>query len=387
MMQTVGRKVRALRRSLVILAFASVVAAAARVPADTLPASRPTFQFFQGLGTVEPQRPHPAVARIVAPEADGVSYGSGTLVDATGEYGLVLTNWHVVKDATGEISVIFPEGFKSPAQVVKLDKDWDLAALVVWKPGALPVVISNTAPQLGESLTIAGYGEGQYRSVTGQCTQYLSPERHLPSEIVELSAPARNGDSGGPIFNARGELAGVLFGANRSSTAGSHSGRLNIFLAPLMANARQYGVSADSIAESTFANTEPFSLAAATTNASAPKYSTELTPIARTQNVTTAISAGSTPTMAEFSSPSVQVDERQTQEEEPSAEPLAANATTAPFPPLPETGGKLDGPLFDGRAWLGTTPIEQVKAVLAAVGALMLLARLLPTRKAAEKKA
>jgi hypothetical protein len=45
--------------------------------------------------------------------------------------------------------------------------------------------------------------------------------------------PARNGDSGGPIFNDRGEIAGVLFGSDSSSTMGSYCGRLRQFLAPL----------------------------------------------------------------------------------------------------------------------------------------------------------
>src|SRR5688500_15998564 len=49
------------------------------------------------------QRPHPAVARIVVPEGDGAtSYGSGTLIDARDQFGLVVTNWHVVRDGTGE---------------------------------------------------------------------------------------------------------------------------------------------------------------------------------------------------------------------------------------------------------------------------------------------
>jgi len=37
----------------------------------------------------------PAVARIVVPEKDGISYGSGTLIDARGQFGLVISNWHV----------------------------------------------------------------------------------------------------------------------------------------------------------------------------------------------------------------------------------------------------------------------------------------------------
>jgi hypothetical protein len=51
--------------------------------------------------------------------------------------------------------------------------------------------------------------------------------------MVELSTAARNGDSGGPIFNDRGELAGVLFGSGFGRTTGSYCGRVQWFLASI----------------------------------------------------------------------------------------------------------------------------------------------------------
>ena len=177
-----------------------------------------------------PATPHPSVARITVIEKDGISYGSGTLVDSRGQFGLVVTNWHVIRDAAGHITVEFPDGFKSAAQVAKTDKDWDLAALSISRPNATPVPVSAAAPQPGEPLTIAGYGSGDYRMASGQCTQYLAPGIDLPYEMVELSAEARQGDSGGPIFNQKGELAGVLFGSGPGYTSGSYGGRVLRFL-------------------------------------------------------------------------------------------------------------------------------------------------------------
>ena len=173
---------------------------------------------------------HPAVARIIVPERDGTSYGSGTLVNVREQYGLVVTNWHVVRDATDRIEVVFPDGFRSYGQALKMDKDWDLAALVIWKPNASPVALASSAPKPGDALTIAGYGKGNYRALTGNCTQYLSPTVQLPREMVEVSVAARQGDSGGPIFNNRGELAGVLWGAGSATTLGSYVGRVGGFL-------------------------------------------------------------------------------------------------------------------------------------------------------------
>ncbi len=154
--------------------------------------------------TAAGQTPHPAVVRIEVIEGPATSYGSGTLVDVRDRYGLVVTNWHVVRDATGRIDVIFPDGFRSAARPVKVDADWDLAALVIWRPRAVPVPLAAIAPRPGEFLTIAGYGQGSYRQATGRCTQYLAPRVDFPNEMVELDVEARQGDSGGPIFNGRG---------------------------------------------------------------------------------------------------------------------------------------------------------------------------------------
>ena len=173
---------------------------------------------------------HPAVARIVAPGSGSISYGSGTLVYAEGQFGLVVTNWHVINEATGPISVHFPDGFYSLGTVESVDRDWDLALIAIRKPSAAPVALSDKAPQPGEILTIAGYGSGHYRAASGACTQYVAPGLEFPYEMVEVAVSARQGDSGGPIFNSRGELAGVLFGEGQGRTSGSYCGRVRWFL-------------------------------------------------------------------------------------------------------------------------------------------------------------
>ena len=202
-----------------------IVLLSTTVPATTAP--RSVADMWNGLGS---DRPHPAVVRVVVSEGQTMSLGSGTLVATRGRHGLVVTNWHVVRDARGPINVIFPDGFRSGASLLGTDADWDLAALAIWRPNAEPVPLSHRAPQLDEKLSIAGYGSGKYRFASGRCVQYISPGSNHPFEMLELSASARDGDSGGPIFNEQGELAGVLFGAARGRTAGSFCGRVRWFL-------------------------------------------------------------------------------------------------------------------------------------------------------------
>lgn len=177
------------------------------------------------------QPPHPAVVRIVAPEGGGTSIGSGVLVDVNATQGLVLTNWHVIRGATSAVLVQFPDGFQTAGRVIRHDEPWDLAAVAIWRPRAVPVPIAPQPPVIGEPLTIAGYGKGPFRAEAGPCTQYLAPGTGYPLEFVELAATARQGDSGGPILNARGELAGILFGRAEGRTIGACSTRVQAFLA------------------------------------------------------------------------------------------------------------------------------------------------------------
>ena len=206
-------------------------AAAPAAPAAAAPQSSAAAP---AAAAVAPDPPLPAVCRITVPERDGVSYGSGTLIDARDKFGLVVTNWHVVRDATGPITVEFSDGHKSPAEVIRTDANWDLAALSILRPKAEPLTITPHAPQIGEWLSIAGYGGGQYRAATGFVRAYNSPSIDLPQEFIELSAEARHGDSGGPILNERGEVCGVLFGSAPGYTCGAYGGRVRQFLATVI---------------------------------------------------------------------------------------------------------------------------------------------------------
>lgn len=191
------------------------------------------YSSIRGLPPAHSSQPHPAVARVIVRENGTVSHGSGTLVGVHENYGLVVTNWHVVRDAVGDVVVVFADGFRSAGKVLKVDPDWDLAVLGIWRPPADPMPMATLTPHPGDVLTIAGYGQGKYRRATGRCTQYVSPGADLPYEMVEVSVRARQGDSGGPIINQRGELAGVLFGSTRAATTGSYVGRVNQFLASI----------------------------------------------------------------------------------------------------------------------------------------------------------
>jgi len=284
---------------------------------------------------------HPAVARIVAPGEGSISYGSGTLVYVDDQTGIVITNWHVVNEATGPISVHFPDGFYSLGSVQQIDQDWDLAAIAIRKPNVTPVTLASQAPRPGEVLTIAGYGSGNYRAASGRCTQYVAPGTSFPYEMVEVAVSARQGDSGGPIFNEQGELAGVLFGEGHGRTSGSYCGRVRWFLTSVIRDS-------------------PGAANIASHNGTSP-----LRPVPPRPGDREAI--GEQQVVA-FAPPSG------------SGQPGARHVFERPAGAMPPTvaslpGGAIDPPMA-GIGWqdvAGETLAEQAKSILAVVGVLAIL--------------
>ncbi|MDR0521289.1 MAG: serine protease [Planctomycetaceae bacterium] len=221
-----------------ILCFSVSFALFGRAASEEFGVPRRNDAYRQPAAGTAPPPILPYVVRIIAFDANGQSFGTGAYVGISGEYGIVLTNWHVVCETKGLTHIHFPSGFSSFGAVVRSDPKWDLALIAVSKPPqTIPVLpVSQTPSKPGEPLWIAGYGSGSYRIAEGRCVRYLTPENPKDGstplyEIVEVSVSARKGDSGGPILNQRGELAGVLFGSDMvSNTAGSFCERVNRFL-------------------------------------------------------------------------------------------------------------------------------------------------------------
>jgi serine protease Do len=144
--------------------------------------------------------------------------GSGVIVDPT---GLVLTNEHVVHDAT-EITVTLTDGRQLPARVLGASPTYDLAVLKV-EGTKLPV-----AP-LGDSESLM---VGEWAVAIGNPFGYLlndtqptvtagvisATRRDIKSEVsqtgvyknmIQTDASINPGNSGGPLVNALGEVIGI----------------------------------------------------------------------------------------------------------------------------------------------------------------------------------
>lgn len=135
--------------------------------------------------------------------------GSAFLVDGK---GYLVTNAHVVKNATGAI-VLNNKGNEFKAVIVKIDAEKDIAVLKIedkdFKPmGTLPYGIRKSSTDIAEPIFTLGYprneivyGEGYLSAKTGFNGDTLS---------CQIAVAANPGNSGGPVFNRKGEIIGIL---------------------------------------------------------------------------------------------------------------------------------------------------------------------------------
>lgn len=174
----------------------------------------------------------PAVVRMEAHERASSSLGTGTCLATTGSQSLIISAWHVIRDANGGITVKFPnvnEIYFVNKDIVS-NKDWDVALLVIPKGNMPTIRLANSIPDVGMPLIIAGYGSGMYRETTGLVKHFYSPVGNYPTDIVAIDVAARPGDSGGGMFYLDGTLAGVLFGSDSLGAHGTHCMRVRWFI-------------------------------------------------------------------------------------------------------------------------------------------------------------
>ena len=138
------------------------------------------------------------------------SLGSGFLI---AEDGYVITNAHVVGGPQGqEIVVRLADRREFPARVVGADRLSDIALLKIEARGLPRVRIGDAAAlEPGEWVAAVGSPFGFERSITAGIVS--AKRRTLPEEsyvpFIQTDVAVNPGNSGGPLFNLRGEVVGV----------------------------------------------------------------------------------------------------------------------------------------------------------------------------------
>ena len=134
--------------------------------------------------------------------------GSGFIIDAN---GLVLTNAHVVKGAS-EVTVKLTDRREFRAKVLGSDPKTDVAVLKIEAKGLPTVQLGNSRDlKVGEWVLAIGSPYGLENTVTAGVVS--AKGRSLPDDsfvpFIQTDAAVNPGNSGGPLFNARGEVVGI----------------------------------------------------------------------------------------------------------------------------------------------------------------------------------
>jgi serine protease Do len=134
--------------------------------------------------------------------------GSGFIVSAD---GYILTNAHVV-DGADEVTVKLTDKRKFTAKVVGYDNRTDIAVIKINASNLPKVTIGDPGKlRVGEAVVAIGSPFGFENSVTSGIVS--AKDRSLPAEnyvpFIQTDVAVNPGNSGGPLFNLRGEVVGV----------------------------------------------------------------------------------------------------------------------------------------------------------------------------------
>ncbi len=140
------------------------------------------------------------------PERKG--QGSGFIISPD---GLILTNHHVV-DGADEIKVHLTDDREFNAKVIGSDAKTDVAVIKIDGKDLPCVKLGNSKDvKVGEWVAAIGAPFGLENTVTSGIVSAKS--RNLPSDqfvpFIQTDAAVNPGNSGGPLFNMKGEVIGI----------------------------------------------------------------------------------------------------------------------------------------------------------------------------------
>ena len=149
-------------------------------------------------------------------EAEGS--GSGIIIGENDSELLMVTNNHVVSDAT-TVNVTFADGESYEAQVKSTDSDTDLAIVVVklsdikdstMNSIKIATIGDSDSLKVGEQVVAIGNALGYGQSVT---TGIVSAKDRTNSTnttpLIQTDAAINPGNSGGALLNMKGEVIGI----------------------------------------------------------------------------------------------------------------------------------------------------------------------------------
>ena len=143
--------------------------------------------------------------------------GTGFIVS---EDGYILTNYHVIELAAQndkDVNVILYDGTRYTASIVGYEKYNDVAVLKIDATGLKPVSFGNSdSLSVGDLVYAVGnpLGELDFSMSTGHVSALdraiTSDESGVAINMFQIDAAVNSGNSGGPVYNAAGEVVGIV---------------------------------------------------------------------------------------------------------------------------------------------------------------------------------
>lgn len=147
--------------------------------------------------------------------------GSGFIVT---ENGYIVTNYHVVANAYNsgyEVTVLLYNGDVYPAKIVGVREEFDLAVLKIDASGLSAATLGDSnSLQVGDTAYAIGnpLGELNFTMTTGHIsalnrnisTTDSTTKKTTTNVMFQIDAAINQGNSGGPVYNDRGEVVGIV---------------------------------------------------------------------------------------------------------------------------------------------------------------------------------
>lgn len=152
----------------------------------------------------------------------GYSTGSGFILS---EEGYIVTNAHVV-DGGSAFLVVTSDNEQHDATLVGYDTDNDLAVLKINAKHLDPVVLgSSDALVVGDQVAAIGNPLGELTSTltvgyVSAKERYVTTDNSNSINMMQTDCAINSGNSGGPLFNMKGEVVGITT-AKYSGTSNS----------------------------------------------------------------------------------------------------------------------------------------------------------------------
>lgn len=194
------------------------------LPAQTQHEQKPLPQAKTGTGvtlTISPAGDTPltytqvyeknehSIVTIYAMDGTGMNHGTGIIMTAN---GYIITNAHVIQNAVS-VTVIVGEDILYDAALVGSCPEEDLAVLKVDAEHLTPAEFGDSfAMRVGDEVSALGNPMGYRMTMTPGIISAVDREMQVDNQtmyLLQTSAAINFGNSGGALFNNRGQVIGV----------------------------------------------------------------------------------------------------------------------------------------------------------------------------------